>query len=108
MTVINVEHVVCAGLYRKSTVTTLPVTVQIAVGELHNDDERRQRVLQNVTGVFIAPNILQYNATTIRRVSGLPLGPQVCNGTVVCLVCPMCLSNVGVLWPNGGMDQDAT
>jgi len=29
-----------------------------------------------------------------------------CYQTVVCLVCPVC--NVGILWPNGSMDQDET
>jgi len=33
-----------------------------------------------------------------------------CYRTVLCPVCPVCLSvcNVGALWPNGWMDQDAT
>jgi len=47
-----------------------------------------------------------------RTVCGRPFVKRfaLCCRTVVCAVCPVCLSvcDVGVLWPNGGVDQDET
>jgi len=49
-----------------------------------------------------------YTAWAKSKIFGRPLVKRfaLCYQTVVCLVCPV--YDVGVLWPNGWMDQDVT
>ena len=72
--------------------------------EVHNSLHCRQRRTEPRPQVTCTENFVKFGHVVFRR----PFVKQfaLCHPTVVLSVCPVC--DVGVLWPNGWMDEDET